>query len=437
MTDEEIAEKTRKVLYENMIKGVLPGKGIRFHYTKPSQGTYPYQFFWDTCFHVFILASLGEHNMAKEHLHSLFAMQKEDGFVGHMIYWDRLKPGRLADFFQSRPSFRHLFKSHMSALIQPPLVAQAVARVYEVSGDKAFLRLMLPKLKKYYRWLARNRDFQGDGLLTIISPFESGMDWKPTFDEVVDFPEKKADWRLFLKVIGVDFRNFLNNYNLKKVCKKGYFLVKEVGLNTIYAQNLNALAGLCSELGEEREADAFKRLGEQVGRSILEVMYDEKDAAFYDVCGKGNTKIRILTPTIFFPVVLKGLPKEVKEKVVTKHFFNSEEFDTPYPIPSVAKNHPSFNPTASMYIWRGPTWIVNNWFMHQFLMENGYGKESERLIESIKSLIEKSGFREYYNPFTGEGYGAEDFTWAGLILDMIQMEERHQSDKNIRNSAPG
>jgi hypothetical protein len=106
----------------------------------------------------------------------------------------------------------------------PPLVAQALARVYEVSGDKEYLRFMLPKLKRYYRWLARNRDFQGDGLLSIISPFESGIDWKPTFDVVVGFPEKKADWRLFLKIIGVDFRNYLNKYNLKKIYQKGYYL---------------------------------------------------------------------------------------------------------------------------------------------------------------------------------------------------------------------
>lgn len=427
MKEDEIFNKTKQVLYENMIKGHLDDGQASYHYTKPSPGTYPFQFFWDTCFHVFILTALGEHDMAKEHLISLFAMQEEDGFVGHMIYWDRLKPSRLADFFQSKPRIQNLYKSHMSALIQPPLAAQAVARVYRASGDKAFLRQMLPKLKKYYRWLARNRDFHGDGLLTIISPFESGMDWKPTFDVVVDFPEKKADWRLFLKVIGVDFRNFLGNYNLRKIYKKGYFLVKEVGLNVIYAQNLNTMAGLCTEMGEEKEAGAFKRLGEQLSRSILEVMYDEKDAAFYDVHGKENRKIKILTPTVFYPVVLENLPKEVKEKVVTKHFFNSEEFDTPYPFPSVAKSHPSFDPTESPYIWRGPTWIVNNWFMHQFLMQNGYGEESKRLIKSIRELIEKSGFREYYNPFTGEGYGAEDFTWAGLVLDMMQMEEKQST----------
>lgn len=113
------------------------------------------------------------------------------------------------------------------------------------------------------------------------------------------------------------------------------------------------------------------------------------------------------------------------------HFFDSEEFDTPFPIPSVAKNHTSFNPTESIYIWRGPTWIVSNWFLHQFLMEKGYNKEADELIDSIKKLIDKSGFREYYNPFTGEGYGAKDFTWAGLVTDMIQMQQ-----KGVDNLSP-
>lgn len=429
MTNEEIFEKTREVLYENMIKNKPDGKK-KFHYTKPSPSQYPFQFFWDTCFHVFILSALGEHNMAKKHIVSLFAMQDDDGFVGHMIYWDRLIPGRLTDSFQSKPRLKNFFQSHMSALVQPPLAAQAVARIYEASGDKEFLGQMLPKLKKYYRWLARNRNFDGDGLLTIISPFESGMDWKPTYDPVVGFSGKKANWRLFLKVIKVDLRNYLNNYNLKKIYQKDYFLVKDVGFNTIYAQNLKALAGLCKEL-EDPASEEFYNLASKVVQNILKVMYNEEDAAFYDVFGKNNLQIKILTPTIFYPVVLKDIPEEITKKVMDTHFFDSEEFDTPFPIPSVAKNHTSFNPTESTYIWRGPTWIVSNWFLHQFLMEKRYNKEADKLIDSIKKLIEKSGFREYYNPFTGEGYGAKDFTWAGLVTDMIQMQQ-----KGVDNLSP-
>ncbi|MEX0929082.1 MAG: hypothetical protein WD266_06270 [Balneolales bacterium] len=156
-------------------------------------------------------------------------------------------------------------------------------------------------------------------------------------------------------------------------------------------------------------------------------MYDDESAAFFDVQGKNNTKIKILTPTIFYPVVLKEVPEKIKKKVITVHFFDKKQFEVPFPLPSVAKNHSAFDPGPSGYIWRGPTWIVHNWFMHQFLMENGYRKESKMLITSIEKLIERSGFREYYNPLTGEGYGAHNFTWAGLVIDMINMEMNKNS----------
>ncbi|EMR03338.1 MGH1-like glycoside hydrolase domain-containing protein [Cesiribacter andamanensis] len=273
-----------------MIKGQSQEKNIQFHYTKPSPGRYPFQFFWDTCFHVFIFSALGEHDMAREHLTSLFALQEEDGFVGHMIYWDRLQPGRSTDVFQLNPRLgRRFFREHMSALIQPPLVAQAVAKVYQNTGDTAFLSSMLPKLKKYFDWVSHNRDFEGDGLITIISPFESGIDFKPTFDVALGMPQRKGDWRLFLRYVGVDFRNFANGYNLKKIYRKGYFLVKEVGFNTIYAQNLFALADLCKAVADP-DAARYRSLGGKVVGSILSIMYDSDLGAFLDTWGKDNKK---------------------------------------------------------------------------------------------------------------------------------------------------
>ncbi|TVZ26863.1 trehalase [Gillisia sp. Hel_I_86] len=421
MVKKELFEKIKELLIENMETGGGKTKPA-FHFTKPSPGTYPYQFFWDTCFHVFIFCALEENEMAKSHIRSLFALQREDGFVGHMIYWNRLKPGRWPDFFQSLPTYKNLYKSHMSALIQPPLVAMAIERLIQVSADIHFLREILPCVKKYYQWLADNRDFDGDNLLSIISPFESGMDWKPSYDEVLKFNDGKANKKLFWKVIWVDVRNFLNNYNLKKIRKQNYFQVKDVGFNSIYAQNLRSMSRLCKMLGDPG-AKGFNTLAQKVEESILKLMYNEEDAAFYDCYGKDNKQLKVITPTIFYPLGLDGVPQNIVEKVMEIHLFKGEEFQTPYPIPSVAKNEPAFNPTESIYIWRGPTWIVNNWFLYNFFIDNNYRREASQLARCIEGLIEKSGFREYYNPFTGEGYGAKDFTWAGLLLDMLGKEE--------------
>lgn len=422
MTDDEIRGTVRKMLLANLHEGASDHFDTPYCYMQPSPTTYPYQYFWDTCLHVFILTALGEHELAKRNVRSLFAMQDDDGFVGHMLFWTRVRPAKWTDIFQSRPS-RELLRPHMSALIQPPLVAQAVQRIHAGTQDTEFLATMVPKLKTYFDWLGSHRDIDGDGLISIISPFESGMDWKPTFDEVVGAPRGVAGRRLFWRVVGTDARNFLYRYDLRILARKRYFLVKEVGFNAIYAQNLQALSQLCEELGDDDGARRYADRSGTVVASMIDTMYDRDDCAFYDVHGQTNTKIRVLTPTIFFPLVIRELPETITEALIARHFLHKQEFDTPFPIPSVALSDPSFYPYESEYLWRGPTWVFYNWFVYQCLYYRGYRDEAATLVEAIRNLIQLSGFREYYNPFSGEGYGARDFTWSGLVVDMLNLEE--------------
>ncbi len=433
LNKNDLQKKAKDLMFSNMIHGYAKNMDYHYCFTQPSPERYPFQYFWDTCFHAIILVTLGEASHAKKHLRTLFAVQREDGFIGNIIYWKKIMPARLADFFQMKISTILELKSpHMSNIIQPPLIAHSVLRIYEETGDKAFVDEMVPKLKRYYNWLADNRDFDGDHLLSIISPFESGMDFKPTFDPVVGF-SGKANRKLFYKVVGVDFKNFIHNYNLKKIAKANYFNVKDAGFNSIYARNLEELAELCQVAGDS-DGPKYKELAKKVMKSIVNIMYDDEDAAFYDTYGRDNKKIKILTPTIFYPIIIDHVSKEIGEKVMEKHFYKSDEFQTPHPIPSLAQNQAAFNPEASMYIWRGPTWIVNNWFMHKYLVHKKHNDKAKTLMESMLRLIEKSGFREYYNPFTGEGYGAKDFTWAGLILDMMKSDEKDSNSSTKSNT---
>ncbi len=419
---EEVKKRVRKIMFDNMIHGHSNPADVDYGFTQPSPERYPFQYFWDTCFHAIILVSLGEPGHARHHLRTLFANQREDGFIGNIIYWKKIFPARITDFLQMKPATVLELKSpHMSGIIQPPIVAQAVKRVYEDTGDKEFVKEILPKLKLYYNWLANNRDFDGDNLLTIITTFESGMDWKASYDPVLGF-SGKANYHLFIKGVGVDFRNFIRNYNMNKISRTSYFKVKDTGFNSIYAANLHDLSFLCKVAGDE-DQEKYLSLARMVTESILRVMYDEEDAAFYDTYAPGNKKIKILTPTIFYPVIMDDIPREIRQEVMNRHFYKSDEFNTPYPLPSLAKNEAAFNPGSSVYIWRGPTWIINNWFMHKYLIRNEHREMAKTLINSMLKLIEKSGFREYYNPFTGEGYGAKDFTWAGLILDMMNNDK--------------
>jgi len=417
ISDDEIRGRVRTLMFNNVRARVSPYLKEHYCYVMPSPQKYPFQWWWDSCFHTFILCALGEMELARQNFQSLFAMQKRNGFIGHMIFWESLLPQDKWNILEGPPVWNQL-RPHTSFLIQPPLVAQALLRIYDDSKDEEFLKRMLPKIKKYFHWLAVHRDFDGDGLISIISNFESGIDYKPSFDEVVGYPSRKGDKSLFWKVMKVQFKNFLRGYDLKKIQKANVFLVKETLLNTMYVQDLRALSKMCKLVGDE-DANKYEEKAQKAATRIIELMYDEESAAFYDVYGPENKKLKVLTFTIALPILMKEVSRKVAHEILHRHFLNKEEFNLDYPIPSVAKNEPSFDPHDSRYLWRGPTWPVINWFLYRSFKANGFDKEAKGLYEAMKNLIEKSGFREFYNPFNGTGYGAKDFTWSGLVVDMM------------------
>jgi glycogen debranching enzyme len=367
-----------------------------------------------------MLVHVGEHEIAKRALRSLFAMQRADGFVGHMIFWQQVLPKHPTDIAQARPSWTEL-RPHTTELVQPPFVAQALERIYAATGDRVFLGELYAPVRGYFQWLAKSRDFDGDGLLTIISPFESGMDWKASYDPVIGNAARRTPRRLytsryFWQVVSIDWHNFVRRYDLERIRSRARFLVKDVGYNTAYALDLAAMERLAPIAGDDPEP--YRERRHRVVRAMLEQMYDEAAAAFYDLWQPGGRKLRILTPTIFFPLALAEIDDAIAGQVLDAHFSNPREFATPLPLPSLAVCDPGFFAGESPYLWRGPTWAFPNWLLYHALRGRGRDAEAERLRAALRRAVEASGFREYYNPFTGEGYGARDFSWSGLLLDM-------------------
>ena len=420
MTEQSLREAVRRLLHGNTREGFSKLLDRHYCYIAPSLGLYPFQWFWDTCFHVVMLARLGEHTLAQRNLRSLFTMQEDDGFVGHMVFWNQVLPLRHSDVLQARPSWRSL-RPHMSALIQPCFVATALLRLFEASGDRVYLGELYAKVRRYHEWLATHRDFDGDGLLTIISPFESGMDWKAAYDPVVGYaarttPRRLLTSRLYWKVMAVDFANFAARYELARIRQRGRFLVKDAGFNAIYAADLGAMEKLARIIGDDAERFAQRR--RRVVDSMLRLMYDEREQAFFDVQEPGSRQIRIATPTIFFPLALAEVPQEIVRAVVDAHFDRGDQFGVPWPMPSVECRDAAFLAAETPFLWRGPTWAFINWFLFRMLSERGLHEHAAGLRRSLRGLVERSGFREYYDPFTGQGYGAQAFTWPGLLLDM-------------------
>jgi glycogen debranching enzyme len=106
--------------------------------------------------------------------------------------------------------------------------------------------------------------------------------------------------------------------------------------------------------------------------------------------------------------------------LVDEHLHNPAEFWLPYPVPSVAANEPSFDPEARTgLLWRGSTWVNMNWFLVGGLRQHGYIELADELVERTCAMISNGGFREYYSPYSGIGYGAPGFGWTTLVLDFL------------------
>ncbi len=118
------------------------------------------------------------------------------------------------------------------------------------------------------------------------------------------------------------------------------------------------------------------------------------------------------------PLILDDLPKKYVDLLIS-HLTNKNEFWSEYPIPSVSMDENTFNQNNSLVLWRGPTWVNINWFLVKALVHWGRIKEVKVIVDKTSKMVEKNGFREFYNPFTGEGYGQPNLGWSALILDMV------------------
>jgi len=101
------------------------------------------------------------------------------------------------------------------------------------------------------------------------------------------------------------------------------------------------------------------------------------------------------------------------------HLRNDAEFWLPYPLPSVARSEPSFRAGEDRLLWRGPTWINTNWFLVHGLRNHGFEEEARHIAARSAGAVLAHGFREFYDPLTGEGLRTRNFSWSTLLIDMF------------------
>jgi hypothetical protein len=391
-TIERVRILCEAVLRENWREGAR-GDGVPFAYTAPSPGHYPWQWYWDSCFTAVAWRHFDPARSRRE-LESLLAAQRDDGFIGHTIFWDRPLTGA------RRFTYNVLERDPpMTASIQPPALAWAWAQAVGDPHDE-------PRLRAHHDWLARHRTLDDDGLLWIVQPDESGLDASPQFD-----PIWGREAHGLPGFVGLVRRNRRLGYDLRRIEAAGRPVCCEVLTNVLYSLSRSAL-GLPS-----------------LTEALVSHHYDERRGLFLPRARAGGRALEVARPAVtvaaLTPLALPDLPEEIAHRLAA-HLLDERTFDAPVGPPSVSLADPAFSVRdrgrAGLWprrYWRGPTWVNTAWLCWLGLRRLGYEEPARGLAERLATAIERAGLREYYNPQTGAGMGARDFGWSTLILEML------------------
>lgn len=395
-------KKAEAVLTTNRI--VVDGH----RYTAPSldnqefgRKDYVHQFMWDSCFHAIIWRWI-DPQMAQDELLSLAARQVTDGadagMIPHCNYW--------------RGGGSWLWNhDDRSSITQPPLLGVAALLVYERSQDRAFLDTLYPKLVAYHDWFDRRRDPDGDHLVCLIHPWETGGDALPRWDGAMGYQnfthESGRSARLKLAEVVV-----AHDTDPSALAQAGSFIVEPMDYNAIRAADLESLAEIAAILGKHENAAALKG-----GAAAIQQAFQAKmivDGLPYDLEGADERPV-IMDSAGQFVTLFGGCPTpEQAERLVNQ--LRQPRFWTPFPVSTSPTDAPTFAPDT---YWRGNVWPCVNWLIFKGLRRYGYHDLARELADRSLDLLDKTGFWEYYHPLTGEGLGGSTFSWAAVMLDMV------------------
>lgn len=414
---KEFIKKAKTIYNSNTFFGYSHYLSTDYRYIAPAKTEYIFQWLWDTSFHAIVLSHF-DLKWAKSEITNYLKAQNENGFLPHAIFWHKRLLPHWA-FLESKFTLR---PKHTS-LTQPPFLAIAVEEIYKKDQDQEFLKQVLTKLVLYHDWLMKTRDPDEDKLVSIISPNESGMDELPVYQIALGF--KSQDFaRLHYYYRKADILNQRYRYNEKVILEKDYFNVEDVLFNTINIEAMRSLSRLLREINRKEEAKKFKNLAKAAEKSLLKNCWNEEDSIFYSLYKKNHFQARVKTIASLAPIFLEGIPEDKLALLVKGHLMNPEEFYLPFPVPSVSKDEVYFwaedTPKYKIkLLWRGPSWINTNWIIVKGLRKHGYHDLASEIVGKNVAMVKKWGFREYYNPITGEGYRQQNFGMSTLIIDMM------------------
>ncbi len=337
----------------------LTGKPLPW---SPLRGIYPSPFkyrgvwSWDGPFHALAVARW-DPALAREQLTILLDRQQPGGALPDVVMED----GTVVTEFG-----------------KPPVLPWALRLVDDLAPDRAYLAEVYPKLAALEEHWMNDRGGREDGLFHYGGgnpKFESGWDTSVRWDRGCD--------------------------NLWAVDANCYMVM-------LY----ESMAALAGRLGRPEDQAKWQTRGEELGRRIDQVLWNETAGAYMDRNRKTREFNGVFSPASFMPLFVKISGRDRAARLA-KLAADPAKFHPG--LPSVSYDHPAFR---SGDYWRGPTWLNVAYFALKGLKNYGFASLAEDIRETLLGWCDrnKDHLWEYYDSRTGQGLGAPQYGWTGTFL---------------------
>jgi hypothetical protein len=438
---------------ERRAKAVLEGNW-RGSWTCPSAALYPHQWLWDSCF-VAIGTARYDARRAAQELRALFRGQWTNGMLPHMIFSPVVSDVGSRRIWHSRKNPLAPRGVETSCITQPPLPAVAAWRVAQALAPpdrSAFLADVFPKLIAYHEWLYDERDPGHSGLVTLIHPWECGLDTTPPWMQTLG--RMPLPWWLrivtrfhlarFVRLVRHDTRYLpaaqrasdddglrmlvlaarakRHHFRLEDMPARTSVLIEDLAFNSILAAANRSLSRIATDLDRLLPLslqESFRRT-----EVALEQLWDERSGRYYSRDAITGILIEVPTVATFLPL-WAGTASQARAARLVALLRDPAAFWPAFPVPSVPVCAPEFREAR---YWQGPTWVNMNWMIGEGLRAYGEIALAEELHRRTLDLVDQEGFSEYFSPLTGVGYGADDFSWtAALVIELLASDDAPES----------
>jgi putative isomerase len=183
------------------------------------------------------------------------------------------------------------------------------------------------------------------------------------------------------------------------------------------------MRGFAERLGYRADVAYFESRKRQIQEGLMSVCFVPSERRFWDYNHATRTHTKVPTFYMFWPMFAgMELPRDVIRELLEEELLNPDRFFGAIPFPSVACNHPKFDPRG---YWRGKAWPHISYWLLETLVRHGRVEEARDAGRRILAWMSaRDGFPENMetDPCLIESTGHLDYNWGSAAFLLIASE---------------